>query len=97
MELALSTAVPEALATHAQNESSPTQRVTVIFCELREPIYRFLVGGYRSPGEAEEVVQETFLRMYRELVEGKCIDNDRSWAYTVARNLSLKQRGAATY
>ncbi len=97
MEFALSTTVPAALATDAHNESSPTQRVTVIFCELREPIYRFLVCGYCSPGEAEEVVQETFLRMYRELVAGKCIDNDRSWAYTVARNLALKQRRRDKY
>jgi len=35
--------------------------------------------------------------MYRELAAGKSIDNDRSWAYAVARNLALKQRRRDKY
>src|SRR5215472_18410611 len=97
MGLVVATSVPASFATDRLDQSSTAQRVTAVFHELREPIYRFLLCGYCSPAEAEEIVQEVFLRMYRDLASGKSIDNDRSWAYIVARNLALKQRRRDKY
>ncbi len=64
-------------------------QVTEYFEGLREPLFRYLVGSFGNPAEAEEIVQEAFLRLYRSLHTGDKISNVRSWVFRVAHNLAL--------
>jgi hypothetical protein len=60
------------------------QQVTQVFKQFRDPVYRYLVAILKNPSTAEEITQETFLRLYGCLREGQDITNVRStlWART---------------
>lgn len=45
--------------------------------------------------DAEEVVQEAFLCLFRHLQRGKSRENLRGWIFRVVHNLALKQRDAS--
>src|SRR4051794_36763360 len=42
-------------------------------------------------GEAQELTQEAFLALYRELRNGELIENWRAWLFRAARNLALNR------
>lgn len=67
------------------------QIVSEHFAQLREPVYHYLIAVFGYPGEAEEIVQEAFLRLIRALDEGQTIQNVRSWVFRVAHNLAIKR------
>jgi RNA polymerase sigma-70 factor (ECF subfamily) len=74
----------------------PEQKVVQLYDALRLPIYRYLINSGAPPPDAEEIVQETFLRLYQHLSLGGNEDNLRSWSFKVAHNLAintLKSRG----
>ncbi|HYL73991.1 MAG TPA: RNA polymerase sigma factor [Bryobacteraceae bacterium] len=58
------------------------------FTELREPVCRYLLALGLRPAEAEEVVQETFLRLCQHLDSQGPQDNLRGWIFRVAHNLA---------
>jgi|SRR5579864_4138915 len=58
------------------------------FTELREPVCRYLLALGLGPAEAEEVVQETFLRLCQHLDSQGPRDNLRGWIFRVAHNLA---------
>jgi RNA polymerase sigma-70 factor, ECF subfamily len=58
------------------------------FTELREPICRYLLALGLPPAEAEEVVQETFLRLCQHLADHGSRSNVRGWLFRVAHNLA---------
>ena len=60
--------------------------------EEREAIYRYLVSLGANPTEAQDLAQETFLRLYIALRKGKEIENIKAWLFTVASNLALNQK-----
>lgn len=81
-------------------ETHPTlnieQKVTHLFDEIHEPVRRYLLRLSISSSEAEDIIQEVFLRLYKTLVSGWEPDNWRSWVFGVAHNLAinhLKRRG----
>jgi RNA polymerase sigma-70 factor (ECF subfamily) len=55
---------------------------------------------YGREEDAEEVTQEAFLRLHRELLAGNAIDSPRAWTLTVGRRLMLDrlrhERGVST-
>lgn len=66
--------------------------VVALFDEYRERLLAF-VSAFRLTGhDAEEVVQEVFLSLFRHLIAGKPRTNLRGWIFRVAHNLALKQR-----
>lgn len=67
------------------------ERVTQIFDELREPVYRYLLCRSATPAEADDIIQETFLRLYRHLNAGGNEGNLRGWVFRVAHNLSINE------
>lgn len=69
--------------------ASVREQVEWAFTRLREPLFRYIVTAYRHPGEAEEITQDVFVRLYIQLRAGKKIDNIRVWAFTVARNSTI--------
>jgi RNA polymerase sigma-70 factor (ECF subfamily) len=67
-------------------------RVTRLFLLLREPVYHYLLVVFRSPAEAEDITQETFLQLYQQLHSGERIDNVRFWIFRVAHNLAINRQ-----
>ena len=52
----------------------------------------------RDPEVAEDVLQETFIRLIREARAGRMPDNVRAWLYRVAANLAISRgRRVATW
>jgi RNA polymerase sigma-70 factor (ECF subfamily) len=73
-------------------ESGIGDRVQRSFEELREPLYRYLHTSGATPADAEDIVQEALIRLYRQLHQGAQITDDRPWVFHVARNLWIDQR-----
>jgi RNA polymerase sigma-70 factor (ECF subfamily) len=65
------------------------QRVVQLYDTLRPSLYRYLINIGISPQDAEEIVQEAFLRLYRHMLAGGNEENLRGWVYQVAHNLSV--------
>ena len=65
------------------------EQIIECFDRLRMPIYRYLVGMHLVPQDADEVIQETFLKLYEQLSGGGQIENVRAWTFRVAHNLAI--------
>ena len=50
-------------------------------------IHGFLRAATRDPDAAEDLTQETFIRLFKEIQAGRTPENVRAWLYTVATNL----------
>jgi RNA polymerase sigma-70 factor (ECF subfamily) len=71
------------------------ERTVQLYDNLRPSLYRYLLNRGLTPEEAEETVQETFLRLYKHLRKSGSDVDLRAWIYQVAHNLSVdtwKQR-----
>ena len=55
--------------------------------EHADAIFRFVYFRTRNQEDASDIVQETFLRTWRYLVEGKEIDQLRAFLFRTARNI----------
>ena len=64
-------------------------RFVKLFDELWLPVYRYSVRACLCPDDAEDIVQEVFLRLFRHLLEQKREENLRGWAFRVAHNLAI--------
>ncbi len=67
-------------------------RVSQLFEEARDDVYRYLLTLGLHPPRAQEAVQEVFLRLYATLKKGEVIENPRGWVFRVAHNYGLKVR-----
>jgi len=70
-------------------EPNTADRLTGLFDELHIPLSQYLMRTGLGPEDAEEVAQETFLRLFKHLLEKKREDNLRGWVFRVARNLAI--------
>jgi RNA polymerase sigma-70 factor (ECF subfamily) len=68
------------------------EQIARLYEELRLPLFRYLLCMRVIPEEAEEIIQESFLRLYKHLHAGGREDNLRGWIYRVAHNLSSTRR-----
>ena len=86
-------ALPErALALAADRTSGSmtlSERVQSLFEQLRVPVFRYLLRKTQDSGRAEDITQETFLRLFRHLRENRLLDNPKAWIFTVAKNLAV--------
>jgi RNA polymerase sigma-70 factor (ECF subfamily) len=65
------------------------------FDELRDPLRRYLICAGACPADADEAVQESFLRLYRQLEKSGNLSNLRGWVFQVARNYLRDERKSA--
>ena len=49
-------------------------------------LYRYALGLCHNPDQAEDLVQETFLRAWRSQASLKSVNSARAWLYTILRN-----------
>jgi RNA polymerase sigma-70 factor (ECF subfamily) len=68
------------------------QDVVGLFDEFRAPLLRYLLSLGVPVQDGEEIIQETFLALFRHLRAGKDRRNLRGWLFRVAHNLGLKRR-----
>lgn len=59
-------------------------------------LYTFALGITRSGTAAEDLVQESFLRLVREVRAGRAPDNVKAWLYRVCSNLAMSRGRRAT-
>lgn len=95
MDFRLSNSLPLRLVGHASETASSSggleQLVSEAFAEYRQPLYRYAFGLLSNAAEAEDVVQDAFLRLFEELRIGRGIDNGRSWLFQTVHNLAIDQ------
>jgi len=77
----------------AETGASPLDgAVEQIYRETRVAICSYLRCLGVPDGQAEEVTQEVYLRLYKTMRKGDEILNMRAWLFRVAHNLGLKVR-----
>jgi len=69
-------------------------RVVGLFDESRDSLLRYVVSLGLPISDAEEIIQEVFLALFRHLQLGRPDKNLLGWLFRVAHNLALKQRNA---
>jgi RNA polymerase sigma-70 factor (ECF subfamily) len=63
--------------------------------KYRGPLYRFILRMVRRPAVAEELLQETFLRMYQSAARYEPRAAFSTWLFRIVANLCLNESEAA--
>lgn len=71
------------------NESTIKNVFLESFDDFSDAIYRFCLVKTSNKELAEDLTQETFMRYWQSLREGKEMSNTRSFLYTIANNLVI--------
>ncbi len=66
------------------------QRVEEIYAAERDNIYAYLLCFHVPAGRAQELTQDSFLKLYLKMARGEEIENPRAWLYRVAHNFALR-------
>ncbi|HZT37759.1 MAG TPA: sigma-70 family RNA polymerase sigma factor [Bryobacteraceae bacterium] len=92
-EAALKLPLSEAKAAERPLHCCPAaEEVVSLFDHLRDRLLRYVISFGLPVEDAEDVIQEVFLSLYRHLERGRSRSNLRAWVFRVAHNLALKQR-----
>jgi RNA polymerase sigma-70 factor (ECF subfamily) len=70
--------------------------VSAAYDAFERALYAFALGITHSGTAAEDLVQESFLRLVREVQAGRAPDNVRAWLYRVCANLAASRGRRAT-
>ncbi len=70
----------------------PNAGLEEIYVETRSSVCAYLLYLGVPADHAQEVTQEVYLRLHREMRKGTTIDSPRAWLFRVAHNLGLKAR-----
>lgn len=73
----------------ASASSTLSERVQALFEQLHLPVFRYVMRRTKDSGRAEDITQESFLRLFRHLKEERPVDNPKAWLFTVANNLAI--------
>ena len=65
--------------------------VEAAFTEHRAALVRHLTSVTRDPDVAEDLAQEAFLRLAREIEAGRCPDDIPAWLHRVGSNLAMSR------
>jgi RNA polymerase sigma-70 factor (ECF subfamily) len=68
---------------------SQRAQIVDLYDELRSPLYGYLICMGLTPQEADDVIQDAFLRLVRFLQDGGTLKSHRSWIFRVAHNLGV--------
>jgi RNA polymerase sigma-70 factor (ECF subfamily) len=83
------------LAVTSSRPSKLEEEVVALFEQLRSPLLRYLLSFRIGVPDAEEIVQDVFLSLFRHMRQGKSRANLRGWLFKVAHNSALKNRQRA--
>lgn len=62
-----------------------------LYDELRIPIYKFALSIVRCPEVAEDIAQESFLRIMTNAKTYRSIGKPKAWIFSIVRNLALSE------
>lgn len=79
----------EVFASQQPEPGTTRQRIIDLYDDLRLPLYAYLCTLGVKSDQAEDVIQETFLRLVRFRSERATHENLRAWVFRVAHNLSM--------
>src|SRR5258708_37004572 len=79
----------EALMVRFQRGDRAAFRILV--SRHQKPLFNFALRHLRSPSMAEDVVQDSFVRVVQSASEFKHEARFSTWLYTIARNLCIVQ------
>src|SRR5580698_792612 len=88
-------AMAEDGAADVTTRASRESEVSGIFDELQRPLLRYFLCAGLSREDADEGIQETFLRLHQHLRKDGDRSNLRGWIFQVARNLARNQHKSA--
>jgi RNA polymerase sigma-70 factor, ECF subfamily len=88
-EIAVTSGFLRPLDFKEREKTRTRQRVIELYDLLRPSLYSYLCSIGMSADQAEDIIQETFLRLVRHLLEQGTEDNLRPWVFRVAHNLSM--------
>jgi RNA polymerase sigma-70 factor (ECF subfamily) len=71
--------------------ASDEEEFTAIFNETYPNLCRFLESLLGNHGAAQDIAQESFMRLFRKGTDGIPADEARFWLFRVARNLALNE------
>ena len=80
----------------ARLQAGEQDALRVLYERHARSLYNFAHRLLMDPAAAEEALQETFLRIYRERAAFRPRATFRTWAFTIARNLCLDILRAAS-
>jgi RNA polymerase sigma-70 factor (ECF subfamily) len=78
-----------ALATEKNLPMTLTEEVLALFQQLRDPLFGVILRITQDPAEAEDLTQESFLRLFRHLKERRPLVNPKGWLFKVGHNLAI--------
>jgi RNA polymerase sigma-70 factor (ECF subfamily) len=79
-------------ASHAPDGAELEAAVIHLFDQLHPRLASYVLGFGVAHHDAEDIVQETFLSLFRHLKLGRPQWNLHGWLFRVAHNLALKRR-----
>jgi len=69
---------------------SAHERLEQIYEAERNHIYTYLLYCGVPPQRAQELAQDSFLKLYLKMSRGEAVENPRAWLYQVAHNSALR-------
>jgi RNA polymerase sigma-70 factor (ECF subfamily) len=90
--LAPGTGIAGVLNRELPRTADPAAHVVRLFDEHRPGLFRYLRWRGSTAEEADDAIQETFLRLHSHLRSGRPDANLRAWLYRVAANLVRDDR-----
>lgn len=75
--------------------TTPESYVTDLYAQYHRPIYRYCRNRLRTPEEAEDAVQSTFLRAFTAVQGGVVPECEAAWLYRIAHNVCLSRHLSA--
>ena len=73
------------------------ERIGVFYKDLRMDVYRYVLTLGPTPETAQDITQDSFVRLYEALHQGSVIENTRGWLLRVAHNLAINTMGSKAY
>jgi RNA polymerase sigma-70 factor (ECF subfamily) len=67
------------------------QSLSVLYEELRVPVYKFALSIVKSPHTAEDIAQETFLRIRVNAHTYRPKSKPKAWIFAIVHNLAVSE------
>lgn len=80
------------MTDHAPAEAAAHQAFSDLALTALDDVYRFARSLTRDEADAEDVVQETYLRAFRSWTTFQTGTDIKRWLFTIARNVFLRSR-----
>ena len=75
----------------APNPEDLADRVERLYEQYYDALYRYLLHTGRCPADADEFIQEAFLRLIQSLQNGKRIEKPKSWLLGVLHHINVDE------